>query len=351
MLKSRGGTMESPDSDQEVAELIVVELTNEHKFVKYIKLKLKRYFNDELTFIQLCGCVRGAQSHHHRIDNHTHYLRKMGKDMKHRVTVRLIEYYWEEFNTSVFNRWDIPEEARYLYEIPEKPEVVNINMAELEIRVLAKYGNLLNQATQKAEHLFERSKSIDEIIEYFQMYKQGRWAWNTLRKKLDEYLHIAWDDNQDDLCNLFALKIYQKIFKNELYQRDFTSGDIPPQCFYLLTNEKVIEHDDHVDALSYQITGHLNKAAKHFETCERKLEHIFKPKEDSTMLNIKNVTLINGQDASELDNDQIFAMIANTEKQIKKLQEIEAKPKALEAKIKALKESIENLVKIVDSRD
>lgn len=358
MLKSRGEAMEILPNDNEVVEVIVLELVNEKKFDSSMESRLKEYFDDDIdySFIRLASSIRSAQGYHYTKSDHTHRLRELGKDMKYRVAVRVIEYYWDRHKDTVFNRWDIPDKARYLYETPEKPEVVHkVDMTEIELRVLSQYADCANQTSQKVESIINRGRTVDDIKEYFGMYKQGRWAWNTMRGKLEGHLGIDWrsrNESNTALIDMFVLKFYSKFFTN-LYAREFTRWDIPPQCRYLFEPEEFESkndwvdirgngqnstHDDHLDALQ-------------FAPCERRFMHKFiKPKEDSIMLDIKTVVRISGEDASDFSDDKLIGLIPRVESEIKTLQEIEAKSKKIDAKIEAHKANIEKLVKILDSR-
>lgn len=74
--------------------------------------------------------------------------------------------------------------------------------------------------------------------------------------------------------------------------------------------------------------------------------------EETTMTkNIETRVLIQGQDASEMSDEQIFTLIGKLEQQIDKLGAIKAKPKKLEVAIAALQDDIKKLVDYVDSRD
>lgn len=75
---------------------------------------------------------------------------------------------------------------------------------------------------------------------------------------------------------------------------------------------------------------------------------------ESTMADAKNavetITFVYGTDAKDVTEDNIFTHIANLEGQIKNLEAIETKPKALVAKIESLRADIAALVKISDDR-
>jgi len=72
------------------------------------------------------------------------------------------------------------------------------------------------------------------------------------------------------------------------------------------------------------------------------------PTKEPTMLTIKTITYVNGNDVSTLSDDQIFTLIAQTEKDIKGYEAIENKPKKLEQKIQDMKDAIGNLIMLVD---
>jgi len=68
------------------------------------------------------------------------------------------------------------------------------------------------------------------------------------------------------------------------------------------------------------------------------------------MENIKNITLIDGQDAATLKDDAIFKKIAVLEKEVAVWKTIENKPKKLQLAIDKLQEDIKALVAYVDAR-
>lgn len=63
-----------------------------------------------------------------------------------------------------------------------------------------------------------------------------------------------------------------------------------------------------------------------------------------------STTLIYGVDANSLTNDEMFEVIRDIENEIKTLDKIETKPKALAAKITSLERAVIELVRIVDAR-
>lgn len=79
--------------------------------------------------------------------------------------------------------------------------------------------------------------------------------------------------------------------------------------------------------------------------------------EDYAMIKITNATYVdindgNGpRDVARLSDDLIFDAIARTEKEIKRLEDIENKPAALTKRIDGLKKGIADLVTLVDARD
>lgn len=66
---------------------------------------------------------------------------------------------------------------------------------------------------------------------------------------------------------------------------------------------------------------------------------------------IETRVLINGRDATDMTDTQIFNLIGELEGKIKKLEAIEAKPKKLMAAIVGMKEDIAKLVEYVDGRE
>lgn len=65
---------------------------------------------------------------------------------------------------------------------------------------------------------------------------------------------------------------------------------------------------------------------------------------------IEQVTLIQGQDATTLSDEQIFSLIAKTEAKIASLQNIKAKSTKIQAAIDALQKDVNALVEYVDNR-
>lgn len=105
------------------------------------------------------------------------------------------------------------------------------------------------------------------------------------------------------------------------------------------------------------LTQHLpdaNKAREHAHKAKHEPKQLTNPKPKTmeiTVNKIETKTFINGSDAATLSDDQIFLLIARTEKDIEKLEAIKEKPKKLTIKITAMKNSVLELIKIVDSRD
>lgn len=69
------------------------------------------------------------------------------------------------------------------------------------------------------------------------------------------------------------------------------------------------------------------------------------------MYKVETLTLVGGQPAKNLSDDELFNAIHVIEGQIKHLEAIETKPKKLLAKIDDLKKGIADLVALVDSRE
>jgi len=380
--------MEILPNDREAAEIIVLELVNESKFDKMINVSLIHYSRGTKNYISVQMSIIKAQAYHHRKDKHTYHLKELSDSIKHLVAVRIIEHYWEQHHESKFESWDIPPEARYLFgetrgiKEPEtktmegpKSDIQNIPVTEIELRVLAKYTSLNNKAKAEITRRMMNHTWKVKILEPLNKFKDGSWAWKTLIGKMQEYILSAnsssryyMNDNEKALTNLFVLHAYKHCFQ-ELYQRDFTVWDIPPQCHYLFENSMFEEthtktlkepdngwwgtiptkHDDHIDALRF-----TEQIFKPYPSKIDKLKFKLKLEKENTMnhiTKIETVVRINNTDASEYSDDDIFSLIAKTEKDIEKLEAIKEKPKKLTAKIKAMQASITELVKIVDTRD
>ncbi len=66
---------------------------------------------------------------------------------------------------------------------------------------------------------------------------------------------------------------------------------------------------------------------------------------------IETKTYVNGADAANMTDEQIFSAIANVEAEINHLNGVQNKPQKLEAKIAAMQEDIKALVAFVDGRN
>lgn len=73
------------------------------------------------------------------------------------------------------------------------------------------------------------------------------------------------------------------------------------------------------------------------------------PKE-STMIDIKTITFINGKPVEECTDDELFAAIHKDEAKINELLKIENKPKALKDRVTKLEAGIKKLVEMMDAR-
>jgi len=352
-------------TDFEIADIVTLELINEHEFMEHIQPFIKKAVDSYVVTSNLQDEIIKFQYEAECCGAHAHTLKRLDSRIQKIVTVEILKHYWEKYSNKEFAiTTHVPSTYYGIYiRKPQKPEtktmegpksdIQNIPVTGIEFQVLAKYTDLNNTANHKAESLFNSNRLINKAIDHFKCYKQGRWAWNTLKKAFAARVigtTFCRNDNEEAIVNLLTLKIYQKLFKNELYQRDFTVRDIPPQCHYLFENSMFEEtdiykqvadrikqpHDDHLDASRF-----ITKFAK-LKPEENTMNHITK---------IETVVRINNTDASEYSDDDIFSLIAKTEKDIEKLEAIKEKPKKLEVKIDKMKESIKELAKIVDARD
>ena len=73
------------------------------------------------------------------------------------------------------------------------------------------------------------------------------------------------------------------------------------------------------------------------------------PKE-STVIDIKNVTYLNGKPFENCTDDELFAAIRKDEAEINELLKIENKPKALKDRVTKLEAGIKKLVEMMDAR-
>lgn len=111
----------------------------------------------------------------------------------------------------------------------------------------------------------------------------------------------------------------------------WTSAVPPCQMFYTPAEER----DDVVDAVRYA-----------FQALTQPKEPIMA----AANFEIKTKTLIQGVDASQMTDTQIFTKIHELETQIAALNQIEAKPQKLLAAVAELRADIKNLVDYVDNR-
>jgi len=250
-------------TDFEIADIVTLELINEHEFMEHIQPFIKKAVDSYVVTSNLQDEIIKFQYEAECCGAHAHTLKRLDSRIQKIVTVEILKYYWEKYSDEEFditvhipcNYYDVyirkPE-----FKPKESKPIKEVDMAEIEFRVLAKYTDLNNTATQKVESLFISNRLIDEAIKYFKCYKQGRWAWNTLKKEFATRaigIKFYHNDNEEAIINLFTLKIYQKLFKNELYQRDFTVWDIPPQCHYLF--EDSIFEETHTKTLKEPDNG------------------------------------------------------------------------------------------------
>lgn len=83
------------------------------------------------------------------------------------------------------------------------------------------------------------------------------------------------------------------------------------------------------------------------------LTQLTQPTKEPTMAAAKTIeskTFILGQDAEGMTDQDIFNLIAKTEKEIAALNAIQSKPKKLTSKIEEMQKDIDKLVKFVDER-
>jgi len=113
-----------------------------------------------------------------------------------------------------------------------------------------------------------------------------------------------------------------------------------------LIRSRRASHDDQLDAYRFV-------AAQLSEQQQLREAGIPTPtpiKEQAMTIKITNLTLVNGQDISKLSDDEIFDLIAATEKEIDKLEAIGTKPAKLVKKIDELKTAVRQLADLCDSR-
>lgn len=388
------------ETGYEIADVIAMELVNEYEFMTHIKPFIERVAGSYGETSKLQEAIEIFQNNQFCCRRHTHKLAIQDSRVSLIVTVEVLKHYWEQYSDKEFNSSShVPCHYHDAYKNkkstpefkpePEPEKLVTTNMAELELRVLAKYADNHNSMSQKLEYMMKKNRFIESAIEAFKAYQQGRWAWRTVCKQFEGYAiqgaHYTRDANELSLINIFTVMVYQKVFKDLIFPHAFNRWDIPLQCRYLFDEDMFSEnilntdtngwldtphirgdtHNDTMDAASYIFaSGALKEASERqftkqnqgriFRKCPAVYKHLLiNPKEDSIMklVKVETVTRIDNTDASEYSDDDIFALIAKIEKDIEKLEAIAEKPKKLEAKIKAMRASITALGKIVDARD
>ena len=200
-------------------------------------------------------------------------------------------------------------------------------------------------------------------------FTDGQWAWNTLREKfIGEVADGSnWypDAEEKALADLMTFTVYKHFFKGT-YNKIFMRQHIPPQCWYLFPPPKRLTDEERMQRQRHKHGQHETNGARHRRLIREQNERMCRststeqfhdetqfnePKKGNIMLDIRNVTIINGDNADTFDNDQIFGMIATIEGAIEKLEKTKNKPKALTTKIIKLQKTIKKLVEISDARE
>lgn len=117
-----------------------------------------------------------------------------------------------------------------------------------------------------------------------------------------------------------------------------------------------------VDVIKHQWENYLDGLVKYPPPTQQnvlncKRSCFTNPKKEKTMeskqvdiINVESKVFIDGVEAATFSDDQIFERIATVERQIKRYEGIESKPKKLEKRIADMKKGIADLIKYVDSR-
>lgn len=91
------------------------------------------------------------------------------------------------------------------------------------------------------------------------------------------------------------------------------------------------------------------------DMCRMRISKFHQPPQEAIMAekekNIETLVMIQGENAANKTDTQLYALIGTLEGQIKKLEAIENKPKKLEKAIASLRDDIAKIVAYVDSRE
>lgn len=162
--------------------------------------------------------------------------------------------------------------------------------------------------------------------------------WVRLRQRME----ISWHD-LTDRCHRRACSYYRAV-RQPL--PDFNPELLSEQLYnYYLPEVDTGSPEKSPAVLQQEIIDHLENATESFKKVQLNL-----PKEEYTMIEIKDVTYVNGTDVATMTDDQVFSAIAKAEGEISKLKEIKTKSKKLTAKIADMQKGIDDLVAIIDAR-
>jgi hypothetical protein len=103
--------------------------------------------------------------------------------------------------------------------------------------------------------------------------------------------------------------------------------------------------------LEMEIDCHISNAQYHFDRVNKELNKINQEKIMTPEQVFQERKYIDGVNAKELTDEDIYNVINDVEKEIERLNKMKTKPKKVEAKIKAFEEQLKKLVEFVDSRD
>lgn len=196
-------------------------------------------------------------------------------------------------------------------------------------------------------------KTFDVILKKF-LDKQV--SYTSLRQEtyrlLDDLMFTNWGSNcfaatSKVLYNL-VLQAAESLNVSVDDARDLLLAQSPPEAINCYFYE-----NDNSDSVA-----HLKMNVFYIRSTKRKIPDFAAltptSKQENDMadakLAVETITFVYGTDVKNVSDDTIFGHIANLEGQIKSLEAIETKPKALIAKIAGLKADIAALVKISDDR-
>jgi hypothetical protein len=195
-------------------------------------------------------------------------------------------------------------------------------------------------------------KTYKEMVYQLKRYKNGGGGWKELKARLkhsiNSYLKryeygLVLDDSVKNQKNPRCYKAY-----------NCCENQLDHLCNFLLHyySQEVFGYhfDDWCDKDNPPPTSkeaYQNNAAAYADEIKTKEKQPMSKK----TIKIENKTYVNGVGVAGMTDDELFNQIAETEKEIARLEAIKTQPKKLKTRIADLQAGIEGLVKIVDGRD